>query len=143
MAGKIFYCGPAGNGEAVKIVNNMLLAITMIGTSEAFALGRRLGIDDQVLFDVASTSSGRCWSLDTYCPVPGPVPASPANRDYAPGFTADMMLKDLRLAKTAADETKAETPLGTLSEALYSKLSEGGNGQLDFSGIFKMLNKDL
>lgn len=143
MAGKIFYCGPAGNGEAVKIVNNMLLAITMIGTSEAFALGRRLGIDDQVFFDVASTSSGRCWSLDTYCPVPGPVPASPANRDYAPGFSADMMLKDLRLAKTAADETKAETPLGALSEALYSKLSEGGNGQLDFSGIFKMLNKDL
>lgn len=143
MAGKIFHCGPAGNGEAVKIVNNMLLAITMIGTSEAFALGRRLGIDDQVFFDVASTSSGRCWSLDTYCPVPGPVPTSPANRDYAAGFTADMMLKDLRLAKTAADETKADTPLGALSEALYSKLSEGGNGQLDFSGIFKMLNKDL
>lgn len=143
MAGKIFHCGPPGNGEAVKIVNNMLLAITMVGTSEAFALGRRLGIDDQVLFDVASTSSGRCWSLDTYCPVPGPVPTSPANRDYAPGFTADMMLKDLRLAKTAADETKADTPLGALSEALYSKLSDGGNGQLDFSGIFKMLNKDL
>jgi 3-hydroxyisobutyrate dehydrogenase len=143
MAGKIFHCGAAGNGEAVKIVNNMLLAITMIGTSEAFALGRRLGIDDQVFFDVASTSSGRNWSLDTYCPVPGPIPTSPANRDYAPGFAADMMLKDLRLAKAAASESEAETPLGALSEALYTDLSESGNGQLDFSGIFKMLDKSL
>jgi len=143
MAGKIFHCGPAGNGEAVKIVNNMLLAISMIGVSEAFALGRRLGLEDQVLFDVAATSSGRCWSLDTYCPVPGPVPTSPANRDYAAGFTADMMLKDLRLAKAAAEGTKADTPLGALSEKLYAKLSEGGHGQLDFSGIFKMLNKNL
>lgn len=143
MAGKIFHCGGAGNGEAVKICNNMLLAISMIGTSEAFALGRRLGLDDQVLFDVTSTSSGRCWSLDTYCPVPGPVPGSPANRDYQPGFAADMMLKDLRLAKTAAEATEASTPLGALSEALYSELSEKGHGNLDFSGIFKMVNQDV
>ena len=143
MGGKIVHCGGAGNGEAVKICNNMLLAISMIGVSEAFALGRKLGLDDQVLFDVSSTSSGRCWSLDTYCPVPGPVPASPANNDYKPGFAADMMLKDLRLAKTAALETSAETPLGALSEALYTRLSEGGHGNLDFSGIFKMLNNDL
>lgn len=143
MGGKIFHCGGAGNGEAVKICNNMLLAISMIGTSEAFALGRRLGLDDQVLFDVASTSSGRCWSLDTYCPVPGPVPGSPANRDYQPGFAADMMLKDLRLAKTAAEATEASTPLGALSEALYAELSEKGHGNLDFSGIFKMVNQDV
>jgi len=143
MGGKIFHCGGAGNGEAVKICNNMLLAISMIGTSEAFALGRRLGLDDQILFDVASTSSGRCWSLDTYCPVPGPVPGSPANRDYQPGFAADMMLKDLRLAKTAAEATEASTPLGALSEALYSELSEKGHGNLDFSGIFKMVNQDV
>ncbi|MEE8258729.1 MAG: 3-hydroxyisobutyrate dehydrogenase [Sphingomonadales bacterium] len=143
MAGKIFHCGGAGNGEAVKICNNMLLAISMIGTAEAFALGRRLGLDDQILFDVASTSSGRCWSLDTYCPVPGPVPGSPANRDYQPGFAADMMLKDLRLAKTAAEATEARTPLGALSEALYAELSEKGHGNLDFSGIFKMVNKDV
>ena len=143
MAGKIFHCGAAGNGEAVKIVNNMLLAISMIGVSEAFALGKRLGIDDQVLFDVTSTSSGRCWSLDTYCPVPGPVPTSPANRDYAPGFGADMMLKDLRLAKVAAEETRATTPLGNHAERLYSDLSEKGGGALDFSGIFKMLNEEL
>ncbi len=143
MAGKIFHCGGAGNGEAVKICNNMLLAISMIGTAEAFSLGRRLGLEDQILFDVASTSSGRCWSLDTYCPVPGPVPGSPANRDYQPGFAADMMLKDLRLAKTAAEATEARTPLGALSEALYAELSDGGHGNLDFSGIFKMVNKDV
>ncbi len=143
MAGKIFHCGGAGNGEAVKICNNMLLAISMVATSEAFVLGRRLGLDDQVLFDVASTSSGRCWSLDTYCPVPGPVPASPANRDYAAGFTADMMLKDLRLAKAAAASTGASTPLGAQSEALYTKLSEAGHGGLDFSDIFGMLNEDF
>jgi len=143
MAGKIFHCGAAGNGEAVKIVNNMLLAISMIGVSEAFALGRKLGLDDQILFDVASTSSGRCWSLDTYCPVPGPVPTSPANREYAAGFTADMMLKDLRLARAAAEETGAMTPLGLHSEELYSNLSSSGSGNLDFSGIFKMLDKTL
>ena len=143
MAGKVFHCGGPGNGEAVKIVNNMLLAVSMIGVAEAFALGRRLGLDDQTLFDVSSVSSGRCWSLDTYCPVPGPVPASPANNDYKPGFAADMMLKDLRLAQTAAGETKADTPLGALSEKLYAKLSESGHGGLDFSGIFKMLNYEL
>lgn len=143
MAGKIFHCGAAGNGEAVKIVNNMLLAISMIGVSEAFALGRRLGLEDQALFDVASTSSGRCWSLDTYCPVPGPVPTSPANRGYQAGFTADMMLKDLRLAQAAALETGAMTPLGKHSEELYAELSRGGHGGLDFSGIFKMLDNDL
>jgi len=143
MGGRIVHCGGAGNGEAVKICNNMLLAISMIGTAETFALGRRLGLDDQVLFDVASTSSGRCWSLDTYCPVPGPVPTSPANKDYQPGFAADMMLKDLRLAKTAADDTSANTPLGALSEQLYTQLSEAGHGGLDFSGIFKMLDETL
>jgi 3-hydroxyisobutyrate dehydrogenase len=143
MGGKIIHCGGAGNGQAAKICNNMLLAISMIGTSEAFALGRRLGLEDQVLFDVSSTSSGQCWSLISYCPVPGPVISSPANRDYAPGFTADMMLKDLRLAKTAAEDTGSDTPLGALSETLYTKLSESGHGGLDFSGIFKMLDKSL
>jgi 3-hydroxyisobutyrate dehydrogenase len=139
MGGKIAYCGGAGNGEAVKICNNMLLAISMIGTCEAFALGRKLGLDDQVLFDVASKSSGRCWSLDTYCPVPGPVPASPANRDYQAGFTADMMLKDLRLAKAAAEASAANTPLGALAEALYADFSKAGQGGLDFSGIFRRI----
>lgn len=141
MGKLIVHCGQAGNGEAAKICNNMLLAISMIGVCEAFALGRKVGLPDQVLFDVASQSSGRCWSLDTYCPVPGPVPSSPANRDYRPGFTADMMLKDLRLARAAAEEASANTPLGALSEQLYARFSEAGKGGLDFSGIFKLIEQ--
>jgi 3-hydroxyisobutyrate dehydrogenase len=143
LGGKIIHAGGAGNGEAAKIANNMLLAISMIGVSEAFVLARKLGVEDQVLFDISSTSSGQCWSLNTYCPVPGPVETSPANRDYAPGFTAAMMLKDLRLARDAAEGTDANTPLGALSESLYSKMQEEGHGAVDFSGVFKMLNGDF
>lgn len=143
MGGKIIHTGGPGNGQAAKICNNMLLAISMIGTSEAFALGRRLGLDDQTLFDVSSVSSGQNWSLTTYCPVPGPVPTSPANNDYKAGFAADMMLKDLRLARAAAADSDIETPLGELSEALYSRLAEKGGGGLDFSAVFKMLDGSL
>ncbi len=143
MGGKIVHAGGPGNGEAAKICNNMLLAISMIGTSEAFALGRKLGLDDQTLFDISSTSSGQCWSMTSYCPVPGPVPASPANNGYKAGFAADMMLKDLRLARQAALETDQQTPLGELSEELYARLSDEGHGGLDFSGIFKMLNREF
>ena len=143
MGGKIIHTGGPGNGEAAKICNNMLLAISMIGTSEAFALGRRLGLDDQTLFDVSSVSSGQNWSLTTYCPVPGPVPASPANNEYKAGFAADMMLKDLRLARAAAADSDIETPLGELSETLYTRLAEKGGGGLDFSAVFKMLDGSL
>ncbi len=143
MGGKIIHTGGPGNGEAAKICNNMLLAISMIGTSEAFALGRRLGLDDQTLFDVSSVSSGQNWSLTTYCPVPGPVPTSPANNEYKAGFAADMMLKDLRLARAAAVDSNIETPLGELSENLYSRLAEKGGGGLDFSAVFKMLDGSL
>lgn len=143
MGGKIIHTGGPGNGEAAKICNNMLLAISMIGTSEAFALGRRLGLDDQTLFDVSSVSSGQNWSLTTYCPVPGPVPTSPANNEYKAGFAADMMLKDLRLARAAAADSNIETPLGELSETLYSRLAEKGGGGLDFSAVFKMLDGSL
>ena len=143
MGGKIIHTGGPGNGEAAKICNNMLLAISMIGTSEAFALGRRLGLDDQTLFDVSSVSSGANWSLTTYCPVPGPVPTSPANNEYKAGFAADMMLKDLRLARAAAVDSNIETPLGELSENLYSRLAEKGGGGLDFSAVFKMLDGSL
>ena len=143
MGGKIIHTGGPGNGEAAKICNNMLLAISMIGTSEAFALGRRLGLDDQTLFDVSSVSSGSNWSLTTYCPVPGPVPTSPANNEYKAGFAADMMLKDLRLARAAAVDSNIETPLGELSENLYSRLAEKGGGGLDFSAVFKMLDGSL
>ncbi len=143
MGGKIVHCGGAGNGEAVKICNNMMLAISMIGVSEAFALGRKLGLEDQTLFDVMGTSSGQCWSLNSYCPVPGPVLTSPANNDYKPGFAADMMLKDIKLSQTAANDMGMETPLGKLSEELYSKLSKNGGGELDFSAIFKLLNSEI
>ncbi|GER08317.1 3-hydroxyisobutyrate dehydrogenase [Iodidimonas muriae] len=143
MGAKIVHAGDAGTGQAAKICNNMLLAISMIGVSEAFSLARKLGLSDQKFFDIASTSSGQCWSMTSYCPVPGPVPASPANRDYAPGFATDMMLKDLRLAKDAAQSVQAKTDLGDQSLALYAALSEDGYGGLDFSGVFKRINGDI
>ncbi|MDM9624595.1 3-hydroxyisobutyrate dehydrogenase [Rhizobium sp. S152] len=139
MGRKIVHCGEAGAGQAAKICNNMILGISMIGVCEAFALGEKLGLSHQALFDVASTSSGQCWSLSTYCPVPGPVPASPANRDYKPGFAAALMLKDLRLSQEAALATGASTPLGAEAAQLYSLFEKQGNGPRDFSAIIEML----
>jgi len=134
------HCGGPGNGQAAKICNNMILGISMIAVGEAFALADSLGLDRQKLFDVSSVSSGQCWSLTTYCPVPGPVPTSPANRDYAAGFTAAMMLKDLHLAQTAARSAGAWTPLGRHATELYERFAEErGEGATDFSGIFRML----
>ena len=112
MGRTIVHAGPAGNGQAAKICNNMMLGVSMIAVCEAFSLAERLGLEAQTLFDISAKSSGQCWALTSYCPVPGPVPASPANRDYAPGFTAAMMLKDLRLAQQAAGASAAPTPLG-------------------------------
>lgn len=139
MGRKIVHCGEAGAGQAAKICNNMILGISMIGVCEAFALGEKLGLSHQALFDVASTSSGQCWSLSTYCPVPGPVPASPANRDYKPGFAAALMLKDLRLSQEAALATGASTPLGAEAAQLYALFEKQGNGPRDFSAIIEML----
>lgn len=139
MGKRIVHCGQAGSGQAAKICNNMLLGISMIGVCEAFALGERLGLSHQALFDVASTSSGQCWSLNTYCPVPGPVPSSPANSDYQPGFSAGLMLKDLSLAANAAHDAGLPSPLGNLAKSLYAEFAEAGNGATDFSGIIKML----
>ena len=139
MGRTMVHAGEPGAGQAAKICNNMILGISMIGVSEAFALADKLGLDRQKLFDIASQSSGQCWSLSTYCPVPGPVPASPANRDYQAGFTAAMMLKDLRLAQTAAGSAGAATPLGAQAAALYALYCNAGDSQTDFSGIFKML----
>jgi len=139
MGKTIVHAGDAGNGQAAKICNNLILGISMIGVSEAFVLAEKLGLDHQKLFDISSTASGQCWSLTSYCPVPGPVPTSPANRDYAPGFTADMMLKDLKLAADAARSTGTSSPLGGLAEALYSLQSGGGDGGQDFSAIIQML----
>lgn len=139
MGKNIFHAGGAGNGQAAKICNNMLLAISMIGTCEAFVLAEKLGLDHQTLFNISSTASGQCWSLTTYCPVPGPVPASPANRNYQAGFTAAMMLKDLKLAQGAAHAVGAATPLGSEATALYSIYESAGEGGRDFSGIIEML----
>ncbi len=131
--------GGPGAGQAAKICNNMLLAISMIGTCEAFALAERLGLDRQKLFDIASTSSGQCWSLTSYCPVPGPVPAAPSNRDYQGGFATALMLKDLRLAMEAAQGAGANVPLGAAATQLYGLFAAAGNAGLDFSGIVRML----
>jgi 3-hydroxyisobutyrate dehydrogenase len=141
MGAKIIHCGEAGAGQAAKICNNMILGISMIGVSEAFTLGEKLGLSHQALFDVASTSSGQCWSLTSYCPVPGPVPASPANNDYKPGFAAALMLKDLRLSQEAAHATGAATPLGAHAHALYRAFTEAGHGMVDFSGIIAHLRQ--
>ena len=139
MAGRIVHCGEGGAGQAAKICNNMILGISMIGVSEAFVLAEKLGLSHQALFDVASTASGRCWSLDTYCPVPGPVPSSPANRDYAPGFAAELMLKDLRLAQDAATSVGATTPLGATAAQVYALMAGAGEGDRDFSAVVEML----
>jgi 3-hydroxyisobutyrate dehydrogenase len=139
MGATIVHAGGSGTGQAAKICNNMILGVSMIATCEAFALAERLGLDAQKLFDIASKSSGQCWSLTSYCPVPGPVPASPANRGYAPGFTAAMMLKDLRLARAAADATGASAPLGAQAAELYNLFCDSGDAGTDFSGIIRFL----
>jgi 3-hydroxyisobutyrate dehydrogenase len=142
MAGRIVHCGDAGTGQAAKICNNMILGISMIGVAEAFVLAEKIGLTRQALFDVASTSSGQCWSLTTYCPVPGPVPTSPANRDYKPGFAAALMLKDLKLAQEAAHVSGVATPLGAQAAQLYALFSGLGHAGDDFSGIIRMLRGD-
>jgi 3-hydroxyisobutyrate dehydrogenase len=139
MGKKIVHCGDAGAGQAAKICNNMILGISMIGVSEAFVLAEKLGLSHQALFDVASTSSGQCWSLTTYCPVPGPVPTSPANNAYKPGFAAALMLKDLRLAQEAAKAAGATTPLGAHAESIFETYAQEGHGGDDFSGVIHHL----
>jgi 3-hydroxyisobutyrate dehydrogenase len=134
---RIVHCGGAGAGQAAKICNNMILGISMIAVSEAFALAEKLGLSHQALFDVASTSSGQCWSLTSYCPVPGPVPTSPANNDYKPGFASALMVKDLTLAQDAAKAVGAATPLGKHAQELYQAFDASGHGGVDFSGIIQ------
>jgi 3-hydroxyisobutyrate dehydrogenase len=139
MGKTIVHAGGPGNGQAAKICNNMILGASMIVVSEAFLLAEKLGLDAQKLFDISSQSSGQCWSMTKYCPVPGLVPTSPANRDYKAGFTAAMMLKDLKLAQTAARGTRAATPLGAGAAAVYERYVEAGDGSEDFSGIIRFL----
>jgi len=139
MGKNIVHTGGPGNGQAAKMCNNMMLAVQMIGVCEGFLLAEKLGLEAQKLFDISSTASGQCWALTSYCPVPGPVPASPANRNYQAGFTAAMMLKDLKLSQAAAQSTGVATPLGAAAAALYGMFSRAGGDPLDFSGIIKML----
>jgi 3-hydroxyisobutyrate dehydrogenase len=139
MGKTIVHAGGPGNGQAAKICNNMILGISTIATSEAFVLAEKLGLDAQKLFDISSKSSGQCWSMTSYCPVPGPVPTSPANRDYQAGFTAHMMLKDLKLSQDAAKAAGARTPLGAGAAAIYEHYVGSGEGGRDFSGIIRFL----
>ena len=139
MGKTIVHAGGAGNGQAAKICNNMILGVSMIAVSEAFVLAEKLGLDHQKLFDISSKSSGQCWSLTTYCPVPGPVPTSPANRDYQAGFTAAMMLKDLKLSQEAAKAAGAKTQLGADAARIYSQYVESGEAGKDFSGIIRFV----
>ena len=141
MGKRVVHCGDAGNGQAAKICNNMILGASMIAVSEAFVLGERLGLSHQALFDVASASSGQCWSLTSYCPVPGPVPASPANNGYKPGFAAALMLKDLKLAREAAQAVHANTALGTHAAEIYDRYAAAGHSANDFSGIVNFVRE--
>lgn len=140
MGQKAVHCGSAGNGQAAKICNNMILGITMIGTCEAFALADKLGLERQAMFDVVSTSSGASWSINAYCPAPGVGPQSPADNGYKPGFAAELMLKDLRLSQDAATAADAATPLGALAEAIYAQFVENEDGRgKDFSAMLPRL----
>ena len=141
MGKRIVHCGEAGNGQAAKICNNMILGASMIAVSEAFVLGEKLGLSHQALFDVASASSGQCWSLTSYCPVPGPVPASPANNGYKAGFAAALMLKDLKLARKAAESVKVATTIGAHAAAIYEHFAQEGHGAADFSAIINLVRE--
>jgi 3-hydroxyisobutyrate dehydrogenase len=141
MGKRIVHCGGGGAGQAAKICNNMILAVSMIAVGEAFALAEKLGLSHQALFDVVSTSSGQCWALTSYCPVPGPVPTSPANNDYKPGFAAALMVKDLTLAQDAAKAVGAATPLGKHAQEIYKAFDAAGNGGVDFSGVIQHIRE--
>ncbi|MCX7377984.1 MAG: 3-hydroxyisobutyrate dehydrogenase [Alphaproteobacteria bacterium] len=139
MGRAIIHAGPAGSGQVAKACNNMMLAINMIGVSEAFALAERLGLSRQKMFDIVAPSTGQSFALTGYCPVPGPVPTTPANRDYTPGFATKLMVKDLRLAQEAAEAGGAPTPLGAHTTRIFEAMLEDGHGDRDFSIIAQWL----
>lgn len=142
MGARIVHCGGPGMGQAAKICNNMLLGVTMIGAAEAFVLGERLGLEHQALFDVISQASGQCWAVTTNCPVPGPVPSSPANRDYQPGFATALMNKDLGLAAQALEATGSAAPMGTLAHQIYREFAATDGAHRDFSAIIHELREN-
>ena len=138
MGSRSVYCGKNGSGQTAKICNNMILGVTMIATCEAFALADKLELDREAMFDVVSTSSGYSWSMNSYCPAPGVGPKAPSDNNYTPGFSSDLMLKDLTLSQNASSESKASTPMGDLAMKLYKDFVENKNGSgLDFSAIIK------
>jgi len=143
MARAVVHAGGAGAGQAAKICNNMVLGVSMLGVCEAFALAEKLGLAPERFFEIASQSSGQCWSLTSYCPWPGPVPAAPSNRGYEGGFLAALMLKDLKLAQEAAAKSGAATPLGAQAEATYALFDRLGHGGKDFSAVLEMLRGRL
>lgn len=140
MGKVVIHAGNAGAGQAAKICNNMLLGASMVATAEAFVLAQKLGLDAQTFFDISSKASGQCWSMTSYCPVPGPVPAAPSNRDYEGGFASALMLKDLKLAVEAAQSVGASVPMGAQAEALYQMFVGLGGAAKDFSAVTKMLD---
>src|SRR5690606_10782453 len=142
MGRRVVHCGGSGLGQAAKVCNNMILAVSQIAVAEAFVLGERLGLSHQALFDVASNASGQCWALTTNCPVPGPVPTSPANNDYRPGFAGALMAKDLGLAAQAIELTGVDAKLGLLARDVYSDFAAGDGAGMDFSGIITTIRTD-
>lgn len=141
MGKAVIHAGPSGNGQAAKICNNMILGISMIAVSEAFTLGKKLGLEPKKLFEISTQASGQCWAMSNYCPAPNVLPNVPSSNHYAPGFTAAMMLKDLRLSQAAAQSVGAATPLGAEATALYTLYNNSGHAEVDFSGIIKMLDR--
>jgi len=140
MGKNIFHAGGPGAGSAAKICNNMMLAIQMISVAEGFSLAEKLGLDAQKLYDISSTATAKCWSLNDYCPAPGPAPNAPSNRGYQPGFAAALMLKDLRIAMEAAQGAGAATPLGAHATQIYNMMDLAGQAEKDFSGVIEFLN---
>ncbi|NYJ16064.1 3-hydroxyisobutyrate dehydrogenase [Nesterenkonia sandarakina] len=139
MGARVVHCGGSGLGQAAKLCNNMILGISQIAVGEAFVLGERLGLDHQALYDVVSNASGQCWALTTNCPVPGPVPSSPANRDFAPGFAGALMAKDLTLANNALQDQGVDAQLGRLAAAIFAEFAQGPGARQDFSGIINTI----
>lgn len=143
MGKKIIHAGADGLGQAAKICNNLILAISMIGTCEGFVLGEKLGLDPKKFFEISSSASGQCWSMTSYCPIPGIIEKAPSNNNYQPGFMAKMMLKDLRLAQDASEQIKSAIPLGAEAAELFAMFVNQGFGEMDFSGIVNMIKGDL
>jgi 3-hydroxyisobutyrate dehydrogenase len=141
MGKNIFHAGGPGAGQAVKICNNMMLAINMVGVSEGFLLAEKLGLDWNKLHEICATATSNSWALSNYCPAPGPVPAAPSNRDYAPGFAAALMVKDVKLSQAAAEATGSPTPLAAKALGFYQQVVDGGDGGKDFSVVFRWLSQ--